>query len=858
MKALRFVLTAAVLATLPLLQLRGSMPSVPTGEWAAAPEMAAARRGAASAPLPDGSVLVSGGAGTAGATATAEIFGTDGQFTAAGDMGTARADHASVLLADGRVLVAGGRGADGPVASAETFGPDGWTPAGSLTDARWGHTATRMDDGRVLIAGGEGTAGPLATLEIFDPVTGTFSVGGSLTSLRSGHAAAPLPDGRVAIAGGRYGDTVLASIDLFDPLTGSVVTGPSFSTPRAGLSATTLADGTVLFAGGSDGTQDLPSAEIFDPAAGTMTLVPAAMTPRSGHQAFLLPLNNAVLLAGGTTAGAPTASAELYLACAGVFRPTGSMTAARAHAFGAALSAQGRLLVAGGDGLATSELYGFATITTDRDDYYPGLTVTMTGSGWQPGETVTLLLRESTDTHDPLTLTAVADVHGRIVNTDFVVEPHDLGVRFYLTATGAASQAQATFTDAKAWTLTVSPATTTVSTPRTYTFTVTNTGDNNQGSELGCATVTVPSVFTSLGTPALVSVPPGKSWSVSRTGSVVKVRAATDTTTDRLVGAPSSHAVQFSITATAPATTTGSPFTWTSAAFGKADCGGGNFNAPSNGQPVVAVTPPAATTTTASAATATFAGSAQAVPLAAAVTSAASVNGGTVSFTIRNGGAAVGVPAVSATVAAGAASATYSLPGGTPAGSYVIDAQYSGAPGFAASGDTAHVLTVGKASQAITFTAPGSKTYGDAPFGIAAAGGASGNPVTFSSITPGVCTTGGSNGATVTIAAAGTCSIKASQAGNGNYEAAPDVTRDFSVNAKTVAVTPSAGQEKPYSGNASTDPVLTYALAEPVAVSGALARAAGEDAGVYAITFGSLASTSPNYDSSSAGRSISG
>ncbi len=40
------------------------------------------------------------------------------------------------------------------------------------------------------------------------------------------------------------------------------------------------------------------------------------------------------------------------------------------------------------------------------------------------------------------------DAFGNIFNNQFSPEPHDVGVRFYLTATGAASQAQTTFTDA--------------------------------------------------------------------------------------------------------------------------------------------------------------------------------------------------------------------------------------------------------------------------------------------------------------------------------------------------------------------------------------------------------------------------
>ncbi|MGZ5508842.1 MAG: MBG domain-containing protein, partial [Limisphaerales bacterium] len=87
-------------------------------------------------------------------------------------------------------------------------------------------------------------------------------------------------------------------------------------------------------------------------------------------------------------------------------------------------------------------------------------------------------------------------------------------------------------------------------------------------------------------------------------------------------------------------------------------------------------------------------------------------------------------------------------------------------------------INVLKANQTITFGALTNKTYGDAPFTVSATGGASGNAVTFSSQTPSVCSVSGN---TVTILSAGACTIRASQAGNSNYNAAPDVDRPFNV-----------------------------------------------------------------------------
>ena len=82
-------------------------------------------------------------------------------------------------------------------------------------------------------------------------------------------------------------------------------------------------------------------------------------------------------------------------------------------------------------------------------------------------------------------------------------------------------------------------------------------------------------------------------------------------------------------------------------------------------------------------------------------------------------------------------------------------------------------------SQTICFTNPGAKILGAVPFGLAATGGASGNPVTFSSQATGVCTVAGS---TTTLVAAGTCTIAADQTGTASYSAATQVTQSFAVN----------------------------------------------------------------------------
>ncbi len=92
-----------------------------------------------------------------------------------------------------------------------------------------------------------------------------------------------------------------------------------------------------------------------------------------------------------------------------------------------------------------------ATVTTNRTDYAPGATVVITGSGWQPGEVVALRIDES-DNDAPWQASVIADDSGSIYNADFVIQTHDLGVSFTLTALGSFSgqTAQTTFTDSNA------------------------------------------------------------------------------------------------------------------------------------------------------------------------------------------------------------------------------------------------------------------------------------------------------------------------------------------------------------------------------------------------------------------------
>lgn len=130
---------------------------------------------------------------------------------------------------------------------------------------------------------------------------------------------------------------------------------------------------------------------------------------------------------------------------------------------------------------------------------------------------------------------------------------------------------------------------------------------------------------------------------------------------------------------------------------------------------------PVATTIAASPATSTYSRVAQSVTLSATVSSTSgAVNAGTVTFTLLNGTALVGSSVTSDTVASGTASASYTLPLGTGAGTYIIQAAFNAGGIFAASTDASHTLTIAKAGATVTLSAL-NQTYTGSPLTVTAA-----------------------------------------------------------------------------------------------------------------------------------------
>ncbi len=125
-------------------------------------------------------------------------------------------------------------------------------------------------------------------------------------------------------------------------------------------------------------------------------------------------------------------------------------------------------------------------------------------------------------------------------------------------------------------------------------------------------------------------------------------------------------------------------------------------------------------------------------------------------------------------------------------------------------------LMVNQAPQTIVFTKPADQTFAsNATVALAATGGASGNPIVFTSNSQSVCTV---SGTTATIVATGTCSITANQAGSANYAAATPVTQTFKVNQAATTTLISSSTNSSLLGQ----PVTFTATVAPAAALGSV------------------------------------
>jgi hypothetical protein len=234
--------------------------------------------------MTDGRVLVAGGSDQNGPSAAAAIFDpASNTFLNVKPLSIGREGASAGLLPDGTVMIVGGAGPSKQVnTTGEIFDPvtDAFGDPIALGDYRWQGTVTALPDDTVLMVGGVDEYDyPLGTVERDTPGNVPNPIGTMSTS-RAGQTATLLADGNVLIVGGWPSATVtLSDADLYLTGVGPVATPKVTSSPG---------DSSSPSASGSAAASGSPSAS-SSPGASGSTGASASPTAAAISDPFSLP-----------------------------------------------------------------------------------------------------------------------------------------------------------------------------------------------------------------------------------------------------------------------------------------------------------------------------------------------------------------------------------------------------------------------------------------------------------------------------------------------------------------------------------------------------------------------------------------
>ena len=696
----------------------------------------------------------------------------NGNWSSAGTLAPARYAHTATLLNNGKLLVAGGTISDSNSFNSCALydeNDNSWSTAGSMISGRAFHTATRLSSGKVLVVGGYkyNSGATLNSVELYDPVANSWSAVSALATARAGHAAVLLANGKVLISGGEAAVGVyLTSAELYDPATDTWVEVDSLSVTRSRHTATLLNNGKVLVAGGGNDSNDIKTAEIFDPGSNNWSSAGTLVNGHDSATATLL-VDGKVLLVGGK--GTP--SVERFDPSTATWSTVASLpTRSSNHA--ATLLSDGRVLVTGG--------FDSLEFSSATEIYDPALDTWESGSSLSVARsfhTATLLLSGkvlvssggtncsgsvySCSYYAPLSSYYFAPLSSNEIYTPIISASQSQSITFgaltdktygaadFAVSATATSGLPVNFSSQTPATCSVSGTTVHLVAVGTCTVRASQTGNTSYAAAADVdrsftvnkenqATLSVTGpVSVTYGSTATISTSGGSgsgamSYSAgSSTGCTVDVGTGVITVIDAsgTCSVTASRAADSNYNAT------------TSVAQ--------NVTLSKGSQTTLTVTGPASVTFGSTGTISTSGGSGSGtMSYSAGASTGCSVNSGTGVITITN--------------ASGTCSVTASK---------TTDSNYNAATSLAQN------VTLNKAGQTISFTNPGSKTYGTNPALSATA--TSGLSPVLTSATPNVCTI---SSGVLTFVTTGSCTINADQLGNGNYNAATQVQQSFTVN----------------------------------------------------------------------------
>ena len=263
-------------------------------------------------------IVVIGGQGGDGPSASVWTFNTVDRSWASGAAKPTAVTDAQAVLIGGRIYVPGGLGVDGrPVTALDIYNPrnDTWDKGADLPEPRSGHALVALDGRLFLFGGWDGSAYRAEVFE-YTPEDDSWRALSTMPTAR-GHAAAAVVAGRVFLIGGTAGDGPLDINEVFTPEAESETNGGWASaapmpTPGAYVSAAVVAD--TIFVFGGDGKDETTIRLGYSAAEDAWAELEAAPASAAFDRMGVVAIGPVVHLIGGQRDSQPESGHSTYQA----------------------------------------------------------------------------------------------------------------------------------------------------------------------------------------------------------------------------------------------------------------------------------------------------------------------------------------------------------------------------------------------------------------------------------------------------------------------------------------------------------------------------------------------------------------
>jgi hypothetical protein len=281
---------------------------------------------------------------------TAQSVITPLSWTAGPSLPAARAQAASVTLADGSVLLLGGSSVTAPTSVLKlAAGASAWTSLGTFDHIRVAPGAGLYGNNLIAVYGGADKKVD-KTSTGYDPSTNRTSSLPSMSTARTQHAFASAFGMAYAIGGRDDLGNALASVETFGG--GKWITQAALPEARVGAAAVTVGLDLLVF-GGANAT-GTTSSTVYKFSGGAWTTL-APMLAAVQNAAVVAGKNNLIYVLGGSRAGAPVSTTQVYNTVSNKWSLEASLPVAISDA-SAAIDSTGRVMVIGGSDAANTNL----------------------------------------------------------------------------------------------------------------------------------------------------------------------------------------------------------------------------------------------------------------------------------------------------------------------------------------------------------------------------------------------------------------------------------------------------------------------------------------------------------------------